>query len=57
VGEINPRIASLMFQGLLREALYVKCILKDNRYKDISLKSMVIQLIENFLKAIDYNES
>jgi AcrR family transcriptional regulator len=56
VGNINPRIASLMFQALLREALYVKCILSENRYKDISLKEMINQLIVMFLAAIEYQE-
>ncbi|MBE9515565.1 MAG: TetR/AcrR family transcriptional regulator [Proteobacteria bacterium] len=54
VGAINPRMASLMFQGMLREALYTKCILADNRYKDISLDNLVRQLIDIFLNSIEY---
>lgn len=56
VGEIDPRMASLMFQGMLREALYTKCILKENRYKDISLNNLVTQLIEIFLNSIEYKK-
>ena len=56
VGKIDPRMASLMFQGMLREALYTKCILKENRFKDISLQNLVNQLIEIFLKSIEYQQ-
>lgn len=56
VGKIDPRMASLMFQGMLREALYTKCILKENRFKDISLQNLVNQLIEVFLKSIEYQQ-
>ena len=57
VGTINPKMASLMFQGMLREALYTKCIVKNNRYKDISLTNLVKQLIEIFLNSIKYRET
>ena len=53
---IDPRMASLMFQGMLREALYTKCILNEARYKDISLDNLVIKLIEIFLTAIQFNK-
>lgn len=56
VGKIDPRMASLMFQGMLREALYTKCILKENRFKDISLHNLVNQLIEIFLKSVEYQQ-
>ena len=51
---IAPRMASLMFQGMLREALYTKCILNEPRYKDISLDNLVTQLIGIFLNAIEF---
>lgn len=57
VGSIDPRMASLMFQGMLREALYTKCILSESRYKDISLNNLVRQLIKIFLNSIEYQES
>lgn len=55
--KIDPRIASLMFQGMLREALYTKCILKENRFKDISLQNLVNQLIEVYLKSVGYQQN
>ncbi len=57
VGTVNPRIASLMFQGMIREALYSKCILQDERYRSRRLDSLVESLIELFLNAIDYKEN
>jgi AcrR family transcriptional regulator len=56
VASIDPRMASLMFQGMLREALYTKCILKEDRYKDLSLSNLIQQLIEFFLNSIKYRE-
>ena len=56
VGSIDPGMASLMFQGMLREALYTKCILKEDRYKGLSLSNLVKQLIEIFLNTIEYRE-
>lgn len=56
VGSIDPGMASLMFQGMLREALYTKCILKEDRYKALSLSNLVKQLIEIFLNAIEYRK-
>ena len=44
--------ASLMFQGILREALYAKCILKSSRYRDIELHDLVEQLLGLFFQAI-----
>jgi len=57
VGAIDPRMASLMFQGILREALYTKCILQEFRYKDIPLNKLVEQLLEIFLNAIGYRKN
>ncbi|MDH5632672.1 MAG: TetR/AcrR family transcriptional regulator [Gammaproteobacteria bacterium] len=54
VGDVDPRMASLLFQGMLREALYSKCILKDKRYRDFTLINLVRQLIPLFMAAIGY---
>jgi len=54
VSKINPRVASLMYQGMVREALYAKCIYRSSRYKDISLPDLMEQLVQLFLNAIDY---
>ena len=54
VGKVNPRVASLMFQGMIREALYAKCIYQSNRYKEIGLSALAEQLIRLFLVAIEY---
>lgn len=51
---VNERTAVLMFQGLIREAIYNKCILNSERYKELSLHELVEQLLNLFLRAVDY---
>lgn len=53
---VDGRTASLMFQGMVREALYAKCILDSPRYRDIGLEELIEQLIRLFLNAIGYQE-
>ena len=53
---VDGRTASLMFQGMVREALYAKCILDSPRYRDIGLEELIEQLIRLFLDAIDHPE-
>lgn len=54
VSKIDPRVASLMYQGMVREALYAKCIYRSPRYKEIKLSDLMEQLVQLFLNAIDY---
>ena len=54
VSPVNPKTASLMFQGMIREALYEKCIVKSERYRETDLDALVQQLIDLFLRAIAY---
>jgi AcrR family transcriptional regulator len=51
---VNERTAALLFQGLIREAIYNKCILDAERYKEISLQELVRQLLQLFLRAVNY---
>jgi AcrR family transcriptional regulator len=51
---VNERTAALMFQGLIREAIYIKCILNEERYKETSLQELVRQLLQLFLQAVNY---
>ncbi len=55
INPIDPRSAGLLFQGMVREALYAKCILHSSRYQDICLPDLITQLIGLFLNAIHYN--
>ncbi len=48
----SPRIAGLMYQGMLREALYTKYITEDHRYRDIPIEVMVEELVKLFVRAI-----
>ena len=50
--DTNPRVASMMFQGMLREALYAKCITGSDRYQTFQLNQLVDCLIDLFFKAL-----
>lgn len=54
---LNPRIAGLMYQGMLREVLYSKFIVEDSRYKDIPLNTMIDDLINLFVRAIGLKQN
>lgn len=56
VSNVDPKVASLMFQGMVREALYTKCIFKPERYRETGLQQIVNDLIRLFLAAIGYQE-
>ncbi len=56
VSQINPRTAGLMFQGMIREALYARCILHSRRYQDTPLPDLITQLVGLFLNAIQYKK-
>ncbi len=50
----DVRIAALMFQGMVREALVQKLIYKDRRTRDLKLEDLVEGLIKMFLAAIGW---
>lgn len=52
--DTNPRVASMMFQGMLREALYAKCITRSDRYQAFELNELVDYLIDLFFKSVGY---
>ena len=56
-GRIDPvdgKAASLMFQGMIREALYAKCIYQSAHYRDVELEALIQPLIGLFLRAVGY---
>jgi len=50
-GPIDPRVAALMFQGMLREALIAKTLDPCDRFPDTTVDAMADQLITLFLGA------
>ncbi len=54
---VNPKAASLMFQGMIREVLYVKCIQGNERYKGMPLDSLLKQMVDLFLAATGYKQA
>lgn len=49
---VNGRVAALMYQGMVREALYAKIVYQADRYRDYSLKDLVQHLVSLFLRAL-----
>ena len=59
-GAVPPtegRVASLLFRGMLREALLAKCISRAEPYREFELTELIEQLIELFFCAIGYKEN
>jgi len=52
--QINPEMASLFYQGALREVLYNKIILKSDRYRRYSVVELVKHITQLFLYSIGY---
>jgi hypothetical protein len=57
IGPVNGAVAALLFQGMIREALYAKCIYRSPRYRDMDLGALVDHLIGLFFRAVGYVES
>ena len=57
VMQTDGRIAALMFQGMLREALYAKCIFHAPRYQTLDLNELTDYLVTLFFRAIGYKEA
>jgi len=54
ISPVRPRVAALAFQGMIREALYAKCIFRSSRYSDVDLPGLCDQLVDLFLKSVGY---
>lgn len=54
VAKLDVSVAALAFQGMLREALYAKCIYRSPRYQDLTLQDLCEQLVALFLQAVGY---
>ncbi len=49
---VDARVDALMFQGMVREALYAKIIYQADRYRDYSLRDLVKHLVALFIRAV-----
>lgn len=52
IDPVNGRVAALMYQGMVREALYAKIVYQADRYRDYSLKDLVQHLVSLFLRSL-----
>jgi len=49
---INVKAAALMYQGMIREVLLLKCLQTTDQFNDLSIDDLVNELIKLFLKII-----
>jgi len=49
---INVQAAALIYQGMVRELLLLKCLQKTDRLDDISIDDLIDQMISLFIKII-----
>ena len=53
---LDTRVAALAYQGMIREALYAKCIYRSSHYRDMDLSELCDRLIGLFLVAVGFTE-
>ena len=49
---INVKVAALLYQGMIREVLLLKCLQTTDQFNDVSLDELVNELLKLFLKLI-----
>lgn len=52
IATLEVKVASLAYQGMLREALYAKCIYRSPQYRDLDLHKLCEQLTGLFLSSV-----
>jgi len=50
---VDPRVAGLMFQGMIRELLFAKCLETNDRFSDKTTDQLVNELVSMFLTALN----
>ncbi len=53
IKQINAKAAALMYQGIIREVLLLKCLQQTDRFIDIPVASLVDEVISLFMKIIE----
>jgi AcrR family transcriptional regulator len=56
VNQTNAKVAALAFQGMIREALYSKCIFRSPHYREMDLHELADQLVTLFVHAVGYRD-
>lgn len=57
INKLEPRVAGLLYQGMLRETLLSKCLLQADRFKSYPVERLIDQLLVLFFSAIGYKET
>jgi len=53
IKKIDASVAALMYQGIIREVLLLKCMQQTDRFKDMSVVKLVDEVITLFMKIIE----
>lgn len=56
IAGINVKAAALMYQGMIREVLLLKCLQPNERFSDTSIETLVDELITLFMKTINFKK-
>lgn len=56
IASINVKAAALMYQGMIREVLLLKCLQLNERFSDTSIETLVDELITLFMKTINFKK-
>jgi AcrR family transcriptional regulator len=56
IASINVKAAALMYQGMIREVLLLKCLQPNERFSDTSIETLVDELITLFMKTINFKK-
>lgn len=55
LSNIDSKASALMYQGMLREVLLLKCLQPSEHLKDYSLQELLDKMISQFVKSLDLN--
>lgn len=56
IAPMNAQAAALMYQGMIREVLLLKCLQPNVRCKDTPIETLVDELITLFMKTINFKK-
>jgi AcrR family transcriptional regulator len=56
IAPLNVKAASLMYQGMIREVLLLKCLQPSDHFNDTDIEPLVNELIKLFMKIIQFKK-
>lgn len=56
IAPLNVKAAALMYQGMIREVLLIKCLQPSDHFNDVAIEPLVNELIKLFMKIIQFKK-